>query len=219
MKKDSLSNLIDFCRENNRIVPCPTKWNKLWEMLPNRERKGAGWEPTVPLILGAWWHSTEQEKQNRFISHIAFAEKKGILDKVSEFLRNLQETEWCHSGEAGGISLEDYYYSNEVFNPKEKPSFNIINNSLTILQNNWIEIAGELIAKATEPNNFSGKKARRLNVKVLNEHIKPNWGSWWSLENSDNPKSFTDFREKINENIYPHSIDHINFYKIGKRSK
>jgi len=36
---------------------------------------------------------------------------------------------------------------------------------------------------------------------------------------SNNPKSFTDFRAKINENILPHSIDHIVFFQKGKRSK
>ena len=35
----------------------------------------------------------------------------------------------------------------------------------------------------------------------------------------NNPKSFTDFRAKINENILPHSIDHIVFFQKGKRSK
>src|ERR1039457_2230279 len=30
------------------------RWNTLWEMLPNRQRAGNGWEPGPPLILAAW---------------------------------------------------------------------------------------------------------------------------------------------------------------------
>ncbi len=217
MEDNELEDLIQYCKINNRIIP--TKWTELWEMLPNIKRVGCSWDPLPPLILGAWWHSSELEKQERFFSHLQYAYKHGILNKVSNYLRNLSENEWCHSGEAGGISLEDYYYSNEVFEAKVKPSNDIIINSLKTLHNNWIEIAGEKIAKVTEPYNFSGKKARRLNVKVLDEKIKPDWGSWWSLDISENPNLFTNFREKINKAINPHSIDHIFFFKRGKRSK
>ena len=215
MKDTSLSNLIDFCKSNNRIVP--RDWYKLYKMLPNQKRKGGGWDPSLPLILAAWDCTTEEQKQERFFYHLKYAETHGVLDRVSRFLINLSETEWYHSGEAG-VSPR-YLHNYEVFKPKEKPSNEIINKSLKILQNNWIEIAGELIAKATEPINLSGKKARRLNVKVLDNQIKPNWGSWWTLEKSNNPESFKDFRTKINENIFPHSIDHIVFFQKGKRSK
>ena len=215
MKDTSLSKLIDFCKSNKKIVP--RDWHKLWEILPNRKRKGGGWEPSLPLILAAWNCTTEEQKQERFFYHLKYADTHGVLDKVSRFLINLSESEWYHLGEAE--ASPEYYYSHEIFKPKEKLSDEIINKSLRTLQDNWIEIAGELIAKATKPENFSGEKARRLNIKVLSDRIKPNWGSWWSLEKSNNPKSFTDFRAKINENISPHSIDHIVFFQKGKRSK
>lgn len=215
MKDTSLSKLIDFCKSNKRVVP--RDWHKVWKMLPNRKRKGGGWEPSLPLILAAWNCTTEEEKQERFFYHLKYADIHDVLDKVSGYLSNLLESEWYHLGEAG--PSPEYYYSHEIFKPKEKPSDEMISRYLMTLQDNWTEIAGKLIAKATEVNNFSGKKARRLNVKVMNDSRNPDWGSWWSLKNSDNPKSFTDFRAKINENIYPHSIDHIVFFKRGKRSK
>ena len=50
-----LSDLLDYVRSNDRVCPQPQKWNELWEMLPDRRRAGEGWEPSLPLILDAWW--------------------------------------------------------------------------------------------------------------------------------------------------------------------
>jgi len=215
----NLDELIKYSKSNDRIIPCPIKWTELWQMLPDLKRSGDSWNPLPPLILGAWAYSTEQSKQERFFYHLRYAAKKDVLDKVSFFLINLSEFEWCHTGEAGyNLDLE-YNYSYEEFAPKDRPAKEVLLNSLQLLNNNWSNIAGKLISNATQPIKFSGDKARRLIIKVLNENIIPPWGSWWSLEKSNNPKSFTDFRAKINENIFPHSIDHIVFFQKGKRSK
>jgi hypothetical protein len=42
-------------QRNNRVCPQPQKWSELYELLPNKRRKGNGWEPSLPLILAAWW--------------------------------------------------------------------------------------------------------------------------------------------------------------------
>jgi hypothetical protein len=52
-----LDEVLKEANRDGRICPQPTKWNELWEMLPNKKRKGAGWEPALPLILAAW-HDT-----------------------------------------------------------------------------------------------------------------------------------------------------------------
>ncbi len=216
---DSLEDLIRYSKSNNRIVPCPPKWNEIYEMLPNRKRVGAGWDPPIPLILGGWWYSTEHEKQQRFFQHLRYAEKNGIIKEVSGFIRSLTEDEWCHSGNAGcNIDLLNNY-SYEVFAPKEKPGKEILEKALNYVTENWTKIAGSLISQATKPLNFSGKKARRLNIQVINDEVRPPWGSWWSLKNSNNPKSFTLFRESVNKSITSHSIDHIFFLMKGKKSE
>jgi hypothetical protein len=68
-------------------------------MLPDRQREGMGWNPPLPLILGAWWHTSALEKQLRLREHIAYAEEKGVLPQVERFLRGLGEDEWAHLGE------------------------------------------------------------------------------------------------------------------------
>ena len=40
-------------------------------MLPNREPRGAGWEPPLPLILAAWWEASHSSKRARLKEHLA----------------------------------------------------------------------------------------------------------------------------------------------------
>ena len=92
-------SLISFCRENGRVCPQPVPWQTLWEMLPGKKRVGLGWEPSLPLILSAWWDTSVMEKQLRLAEHIEWAERKSCLDEVASYLRNLREEDWHHLGE------------------------------------------------------------------------------------------------------------------------
>ncbi len=74
----------------------PSKWNDLWEMLPNRSRVGGGWEPALPLILAAWYDTPVMLKVLRLREHLEWAEQHGSLDAVDKFLRDLPEMEWHH---------------------------------------------------------------------------------------------------------------------------
>jgi len=91
--------LTEYCKSNNRVCPLPDYWMKLYEMLPGKKRKGSGWEPSLPLILGAWWETSSIEKIIRLSEHIEWAEKLNVLDKVSNFLYSLSEDQWFHIGD------------------------------------------------------------------------------------------------------------------------
>ena len=89
--------LLNYCREKGRVCPKPQKWNDLYGLLPKTSRKGvAGYEPTAPLILGAWYHSSDGQKIDRLREHIEWADAHNELDKVSKFLYNLREEDWHH---------------------------------------------------------------------------------------------------------------------------
>ena len=95
-----IESLWEFCTAENRLVPMPPQWNELYGMLKNtRQKPSGGWEPPLPLILGAWHHSMPIEKQLRFQEHIRWAEAQGQLEEVGAFLRSLPEEQWCHVGE------------------------------------------------------------------------------------------------------------------------
>ena len=95
----TVESLVAYCRENNRICPLPSHWNRLWELLPNRTRVGSGWQPPAPLILAAWHDTPTISKMLRMAEHIEWAAQHGTLESVASFLRNLREEDWYHVGE------------------------------------------------------------------------------------------------------------------------
>ncbi len=85
-----------------RVCPQPKQWDALWKMLPNRVQEGAGWRPALPLILGGWWHSGDDEKRARFIEHIRWAQNHDILNEVADFLRKLGPEDWHKENATNG---------------------------------------------------------------------------------------------------------------------
>jgi len=65
-------------------------------MLPEKRRKGVGFEPAAPLILAAWWEVTDSQKKERLKDHIQWASNHGALSAVDKFLRSLSESDWHH---------------------------------------------------------------------------------------------------------------------------
>jgi len=97
---ETFESLWAFCTTNNRLVPMPPTWNKLFQMLKNtRQKPSGGWVPALPLILAAWHHSMPIEKQLRFKEHLEWAKDQNQLAEVGAFLRSLKEEQWCHFGE------------------------------------------------------------------------------------------------------------------------
>jgi hypothetical protein len=94
-----VSALAEYCRSGGRVCPAPIYWNALWELLPNKTRVGSGWSPSLPLILGGWWYSTDGEKRQVLVEHILWAEKHSVLSETGRYLRSLSEDEWHHENE------------------------------------------------------------------------------------------------------------------------
>ena len=88
-----------YVRADGRVCAQPDTWNQFWEMLPGRRRSGGGWEPPLPLILGAWRGTPALHKWLRMEEHIRFADAHGVLPGVDAFLRGLSEGEWAHLGD------------------------------------------------------------------------------------------------------------------------
>ena len=95
----ALIELLEYCKSNNRVCPQPPLWTKLWELLPNRKRVGAGFQPGAPLILAAWWDSSDASKQQRLIDHVNWAYDHGGFERVDKFIRYLTEDQWYHFAE------------------------------------------------------------------------------------------------------------------------
>lgn len=77
-------------------------WNRLWKLLPDRKRVRGGWAPPLPLVLSAWWGTTDAQKRARLREHILWAYDHGELAAVGSFLLGLEQADW-HLGHG-----EDY---------------------------------------------------------------------------------------------------------------
>lgn len=95
----NLKELIAYAESNERVCLMPEPWNALWEMLPNRQRNGAGWEPALPLILAAWWDTPIIAKMMRFREHLEYADRHAVLAEVDRFVRSLPESDWAHKND------------------------------------------------------------------------------------------------------------------------
>lgn len=95
----TLDEVLSEATKNHRVCPQPLRWNELWELLPNRQRKVDGWEPAAPLILAAWYETAAISKARRLREHLEWAAEHGALEQVWAFLIALREEEWHHSGE------------------------------------------------------------------------------------------------------------------------
>jgi hypothetical protein len=84
--------LLSFCSRDGRICPQPLQWNELYRMLPETKRVGSGREPAPPLILAAWWETSDIEKRERFKQHLCWAHDHDALRIVTKFLHSLAET-------------------------------------------------------------------------------------------------------------------------------
>jgi hypothetical protein len=90
----TLEELIAEASKNGRVCLLPIPWNRLWQLLPNRRRVGVGWEPPLPLILAAWWESSDNNKRERFHFHLRWASEHGAIDSVADLLSNMKPEDW-----------------------------------------------------------------------------------------------------------------------------
>jgi hypothetical protein len=91
--------LLEYCHANGRVCPQPQRWQALYELLPNKQRVDGGWQPALPLILAAWWHTSDAEKATRFAEHVMWAYDRGAPEAAADFVMTMAESDWHHSGE------------------------------------------------------------------------------------------------------------------------
>ena len=93
MSKDKLADLLEYVRADKRVCPNPQEWNRLWELLPDKNRVGSGWDPPPPLILAAWYEPA-MFKMIRLEEQIRYAAEHCVLDQVDAYLRGLKPEQW-----------------------------------------------------------------------------------------------------------------------------
>ena len=95
----TLEDALAEVKKNERVCPMPMQWRDLYEILPNKRRRGSGWEPSLPLILAAWHEAPALSKMMRLQEHLEWADSHGCLDEVMAYVQGLSEDQWLHLGE------------------------------------------------------------------------------------------------------------------------
>lgn len=98
---ETFDSLWAHCSANNRVVPMPQEWSKLYNMLADtRQNPNGGWGPPMQLILAAWHEATPIQKTLRLRQHIQWASDHDQLAEVAAFLHALPEEKWLHVRES-----------------------------------------------------------------------------------------------------------------------
>ena len=93
---EQLTRLLEYCKSECRICPMPDPWYKLWLSLPDKRQGSDGWDPPLPLILSAWWHTPLLPKMLCFDAQIRYAAQHNFLDQGEVYLRGLRHEDWYY---------------------------------------------------------------------------------------------------------------------------
>jgi hypothetical protein len=185
------------------ICPLPDKWSQIYSELQKIWEKSRASipEPPRPLILNGWMFSNDMDKKRRW------EETKVWIAKYAntELIENLTDADYYKVQELSSYIPYQFY----DYDVKARPSDIEVNNAMAILKKDWLNIVGTGMGEHTEPYKFSGKKQRRLMVKVNSEFVPP-WGSWKHID-STKQEVFRAFRKAINSAIKPVYVDHVDF--------
>ena len=96
--KPSLAELLSIATINHRICPQPTIWNRLHTLAIEADFNQRP-SPKLPLILGAWWDTSDTDKATRFKELCEWCHIIDVSDVVWTFLSSLDESEWHHANE------------------------------------------------------------------------------------------------------------------------
>jgi len=189
-----------------KVCPNPIPWNNIFKKLSKfaNDHENLS-KPPVPLILSGWWATSDQCKKDRWEETVYWAKISGcpeITDALAE-----EDFYFC---DQITTTIPYSYGDNWNYKAREKPSEEKLQEAILRLKSEWKDIAGE-IADATHPIRFTGAKARRLQVKVVKD-VKPPWGDWDRLSDfEEKRRTFTILRQKINNTLNTHEVDHIGF--------
>lgn len=91
--------VLSEATKNNRVCPQPKQWHKIYRLFEGISKKRNLSEPSLPLILAAWWDTPSIMKMIRFREHIKWANDNGCIQQVYDLLTSFSEDEWYHVGE------------------------------------------------------------------------------------------------------------------------
>ena len=90
-----LEELLEFCRIDGRVCPTPQRWAEVFEKIASSAGRS---EIPPPLILAAWWHTSDSEKRERLALQLRCISDAGVLREIASFQTSLRHDEWVVDG-------------------------------------------------------------------------------------------------------------------------
>ena len=81
--------------KNNRVCPNPILWNDL-HTLALESDFNSHTPPSLPLVLGAWWDTSDVDKTERLKELIDWCYHTSVSDIAWTFVKSLDEEDWHH---------------------------------------------------------------------------------------------------------------------------
>jgi hypothetical protein len=91
----AISDLLDYCKANNRVCPKNDCWNAFYALLPDKVLK----KPPTPLIIPESGMIYDSLRQLRLSDQIYWAYDADAIEECEHFLRSLSEDQWHHLNE------------------------------------------------------------------------------------------------------------------------
>jgi len=86
--------LVEFLRLRKQVVPTPKYWEKLYTTLNEEaERRGRS-APPAPLTAGLELDLTLENKRQRLIEQIIWADRNNLLHKVQQIFDTIPTSGW-----------------------------------------------------------------------------------------------------------------------------
>jgi hypothetical protein len=101
VRSPTFDEIVALASRDGRICPQPMHWSAVYERLPDTRSDAYGSIPASPLILDAWESTSDEQKRERFVEHLQWAQSHGALAAVHAYLAALPEDAWHHAGEDG----------------------------------------------------------------------------------------------------------------------
>jgi len=99
-ESEEINNLLlNNCIKRSQVCPKPVVWNEFFEFITTKLCFSPEEKFPPPIILAAWYKTSDLEKFERFNEQLRIVYDKGYIRQIKVFLDNYSEEDWHHFGE------------------------------------------------------------------------------------------------------------------------
>jgi hypothetical protein len=91
------SQLLEHHRLRGRTYPTPRYWERLYQMLEEEAERRGKTPPPPPLTHGLDHEPTEEDKMQRLLEQVAWADHNHLLHRVQMFFDTMPPSTWARA--------------------------------------------------------------------------------------------------------------------------